>query len=49
LSFPDAAGGLRARRSALELARRRGFPLASLDGRLNDAAKAVGITLYRPD
>jgi predicted nucleic acid-binding protein len=33
----------------LELALRRGLPLASLDEKLNDAAKAVGIALYEED
>jgi predicted nucleic acid-binding protein len=33
----------------LELAMRRGFPLASLDEKLKDAAKAVGVTLYGPN
>jgi predicted nucleic acid-binding protein len=32
----------------LELARRRTLPLATHDGPLRDAAKAVGIALYRP-
>ncbi len=32
--------------SYLELAMRRGLPIASLDGRLNAAARAVGVPLY---
>jgi len=32
----------------LELALRRSLPLASLDDRLKDAAKAVGVPLYKP-
>lgn len=32
----------------LELARRRGLPLASLDAQLNAAAAAAGVTLYSP-
>lgn len=34
--------------SYLELASRRGLPLASLDRQLNAAAKAAGIVLYAP-
>jgi predicted nucleic acid-binding protein len=34
--------------SHLELALRRGFPLATLDGRLKDAATAAGVPLYQP-
>ena len=34
--------------SYLELALRRKLPLASLDTRLNDAAKAAGVPLYTP-
>jgi len=33
----------------LELAMRRVFPLASLDEKLNNAAKAVGVALYEAD
>jgi len=32
--------------SYLELAMRRSLPLATLDGKLKDAAKAVGVSLY---
>lgn len=32
----------------LELAVRRGIPLATLDKQLRDAAKAAGVTLYQP-
>jgi predicted nucleic acid-binding protein len=32
----------------LELAIRRGLPLATLDDRLEDAAKAAGVELYKP-
>jgi predicted nucleic acid-binding protein len=32
----------------LELALRRGLPLASLDGGLKAAAKAVGVQEYKP-
>jgi predicted nucleic acid-binding protein len=32
----------------LELALRRGLPLATLDEKLKDAAKAVGVPLYKP-
>jgi predicted nucleic acid-binding protein len=32
----------------LELAIRRGLPLASLDGKLNNAATAAGVPLYTP-
>ena len=38
LSAPDAA--------YLELAMRRGLPLATLDDKLKAAAKAVGVSLY---
>jgi predicted nucleic acid-binding protein len=34
--------------SYLELALRRGFPLATLDGRLKDPATAAGVPLYLP-
>ena len=34
--------------SYLELALRRGLPLATLDGRLRTAAAAVGVSLYVP-
>ncbi len=32
----------------LELAMRRGLPLASLDGKLNTAATTAGVVLFRP-
>jgi predicted nucleic acid-binding protein len=32
----------------LELALRRNLPLASLDDRLKEAAKAVGVPLHKP-
>lgn len=32
----------------LELAIRRGLPLATLDGKLIAAAKAIGVALYEP-
>jgi predicted nucleic acid-binding protein len=32
----------------LELAHRRGIPLASLDGDLKKAARAIGVALYTP-
>jgi predicted nucleic acid-binding protein len=34
--------------SYLELAVRRGLPLAALDGKLKNAATAAGVTLYTP-
>ena len=34
--------------SYLELAMRRGLPLATLDGKLKNAAAAVGVAMYSP-
>ncbi len=33
----------------LELALRRDLPLASLDGKLKEAARAAGVPLFGPD